>query len=71
MAKQDRYTISVLRSGWSPMYEPPRGTSIMTYAQEVADQEFVKEVSVYRNGRYIRTVYGKHVNYGIHVDGKS
>lgn len=65
MAKQDRYTISVLRSNWTPMYDVPRGTSPLHFAQEYADKESVKEVSIYRNGRYVRSVYGPHIDHGV------
>lgn len=57
--RKHSYTISVLRSSWSPFMEVPEGVSILAYAQEFADRESVKEVSIYRDGRHMKTLEGK------------
>lgn len=64
MAKQqDLHTISILwrkdptrAAHWSPMYKVPRGDTPVTYAEAQFIDEKVQEVSVYRNGRFVRSV---------------
>ena len=78
MNKRDRYQISALfdSGNWSAMYEVPWGQSPVTYAQTQLDgNPKIKEVSIYRQRRFVRSVRAKaaceHPNYRTkpHPDG--
>jgi len=62
MAKQDTYTTSELvihekGNWWTGMIDVPRGQSPLIFAEMRLDEcPFIKEVSLYRNGRFIRSV---------------
>ena len=63
MAKdRDIYTLSELRihekgNWWTGMIDPPREESPFVYAQmRLEENSCIKELSIYRNGRFMRSV---------------
>ena len=60
MNKRDRYQFSALfdDGNWTPLYEVPWGESPVFYVEHeiLPENPRIKEVSIYRNRRFIRTV---------------
>jgi hypothetical protein len=62
MKDRDKYTLSELvihekGNWWTGMIDLPRGESPLVYAEmRLEESPFIKEISIYRNGRFVRSV---------------